>query len=595
MRIKVGEVIEVRGLKITLRINDDSNKEFIFNNGEIFKGISIREFITIERGFKDIVCVVEGEYLSENSMSSTGISDTPKYIRKVEVKPIGYFDNNKFIEGIKYLPMIKDSVFLSSQKQIQSIFNKFTTDDFSIGNLIKENFPISIPWELVFNSHLGIFGNTGSGKSNTLTKLYTTLFDKKSKKMLGKSKFVLLDFNGEYTGNQLLTSQKNKKIYKLDSSNPDGDKLPINSNQFWNHETLSLLFKATTNTQTPFIRRVVSRKLKYNDNTNSLENYIKYTIKENFQTTSPKKETIDLLKKIAEIIGNQGLKDRLAEISWRSDSGVFHHPPSGNSGYFNGGSSNAYESICETLVSEISLEEINFFNELIIRINLQLVNDLISGYVQFEHIQPLLKRVESLADNLCNVISLTDDDTTSELLTIISLRKCNHQEIKKIIPLLVAKQLYTAHKNSVSTPPNKTVHLIIDEAHNILSQQSLREEESWKDYRLELFEEIIKEGRKFGFFLTLSSQRPADISPTIMSQIHNFFIHRLVNDKDLFLLENTISTLDTLSKNMIPNLPKGACIITGTAFDLPLVIQADRLNLGQRPDSEDVDLVKIWS
>lgn len=103
---------------------------------------------------------------------------------------------------------------------------------------------------------------------------------------------------------------------------------------------------------------------------------------------------------------------------------------------------------------------------------------------------------------------------------------------------------------------------------------------------MELFEEIIKEGRKFGVFLTLSSQRPADISATIMSQIHNFFIHRLVNDKDLFLLDNTISTLDTLSK--------GCCIITGTSFNLPLVVQVDKLERQHQPDSEDVNLAEIW-
>ncbi|WP_197718817.1 ATP-binding protein [Legionella sainthelensi] len=149
----------------------------------------------------------------------------------------------------------------------------------------------------------------------------------------------------------------------------------------------------------------------------------------------------------------------------------------------------------------------------------------------------------------------------AKFLTIISLRKCN-QDIKKILPLLLAKHYYELHKNTVDTPPDKTLHLIIDEAHNILSLQSNREQESWKGYRLELFEEIIKEGRKFGVFLTNSSQRPADISPTIMSQIHNFFIHRLVNDKGLFLLDTTISTLDPLSKGMIPCLSKGCCIIT---------------------------------
>ncbi|AQL38644.1 ATP-binding protein [Pseudomonas syringae] len=155
-------------------------------------------------------------------------------------------------------------------------------------------------------------------------------------------------------------------------------------------------------------------------------------------------------------------------------------------------------------------------------------------------------RIDSSLLGLKKVIVIGEEEDKTKLLTVISLRKCN-QDIKKVLPLLIAKHFYHQHKNTVKNPPDKTMHLIIDEAHNILSQQSSREHESWKDYRLELFEEIIKEGRKFGMFITLSSQRPADISPTIVSQLHNFFIHRLVNERDLYLLDNTISTLDNLS------------------------------------------------
>jgi DNA helicase HerA-like ATPase len=178
---------------------------------------------------------------------------------------------------------------------------------------------------------------------------------------------------------------------------------------------------------------------------------------------------------------------------------------------------------------------------------------------------------------------------------VVSLRK-TYQEIKKVIPLLLAKYYYGNHKDKVinDSPPKQTFHMIIDEAHNILSMQSNRESESWKDYRLELFEEIIKEGRKFGFYLTLSSQRPADISPTIMSQIHNFFIHRLVNDRDLLLLDNSISTLDSLSRSMIPNLSKGCAVITGTSFDLPIIVQFKRLAKEHQPDSGDVNLSELW-
>jgi hypothetical protein len=93
----------------------------------------------------------------------------------------------------------------------------------------------------------------------------------------------------------------------------------------------------------------------------------------------------------------------------------------------------------------------------------------------------------------------------------------------------------------------------------------------------------------------LASQRPADISPTIVSQLHNYFIHRLVNDRDLALLENTISTLDSISRSQIPSLPQGACVVTGTTFEIPMLMQIDKLPSEREPDSSDVALNKIWN
>ena len=60
------------------------------------------------------------------------------------------------------------------------------------------------------------------------------------------------------------------------------------------------------------------------------------------------------------------------------------------------------------------------------------------------------------------------------------------------------------------------------------------------------------------------------------------------------MLDNTISTLDALSKTMIPSLPKGACVVTGTAFELPLLMQVRILVREEQPDSEDVNLEVLW-
>ena len=311
---------------------------------------------------------------------------------------------------------------------------------------------------------------------------------------------------------------------------------------------------------------------------------------------SNRKEFLIQLKVIAKHLNNKPLSDKLEKIFWYDKGDKFAYQPVGNSNWEWFENDQGFNANLRHLLDAVDIDKVSTFDELIIRINIQLVRDLIYGYIQYDHIQPLLKRVESSIKDLNKIFDVKEGDAAElPLLTVVSLRNCN-QLTKKIVPLILAKMLYQDHRDSVGNSPNKTLHFIIDEAHNILSQQSNREHEVWKDYRLEMFEEIIKEGRKFGIYLTLSSQRPADISPTIVSQLHNFFIHRLVNDKDLFLIDNTISTLDKMSKSLIPNLSKGCCVITGTAFDLPLVIQVDYIESKEsRPDSDDVDLEVLWN
>jgi DNA helicase HerA-like ATPase len=589
MSIAIGEVISIRGTSIVIELYEESNKETLFYNGEKFNGVSIQEFILIRRGFRDIVARVQGEYLDER------LKDEEKncYIRKVELVPIGYFNSDDFHEGIKHLPMIRDIAYLMSDNQVRSVFGE-VNDNFIVGETLTEEISVSLPWARLFNTHIGVFGNTGSGKSNTLTNLYTTLFNNKLDKFKNKSHFIIIDFNGEYTKNQLISNNEFKKVYHLDTRNDDGDKFPLTNDIFWDEELFGILFKATENTQKPFLNRIVSGRNQFKYIPHSLQNYVKTTIERALISTAQKKEFIDIIREITNLIGSQKLEQVVSQMGWHGLLNKFYFPNTQE--YLNGGDQDsAYNNRFKPQIDQILIGKLSPFIELKLRINTQLLSDLVSGYVQFDHIQPLLKRVEASLTALDRVFDVGDDRPSNKLLSVISLRKTN-QEIKKVLPLLLAKYYYGTHKKNVinETPPQQTFHMIIDEAHNILSTQSNRESESWKDYRLELFEEIIKEGRKFGFFLTLSSQRPADISPTIMSQLHNFFIHRLVNDRDLKLLESTISSLDELSRQMIPNLSKGCCIITGTSFDIPMIVQFSKMSEGSRPDSDDIDIESLW-
>ena len=587
MSIVVGEVISVSGVRISLRIFEDSSQETIFYEGVKYRGVSLREHVSIQRGFIDIVCLVEGEFLDEKKLEAD--AEKTQYIRKVDVRPIGYIVDDKFFEGVKYMPMIRDKASLLSEHMVGKIYGTEGKTSFSIGAMLKENVPINLPWTRLFNSHLGIFGNTGSGKSNTLAKLYTTLFNEKLPALKNKSQFVIIDFNGEYTEDQILPA-KDKQITLLDSKNPK-HKFKIEAAHFWDVETLSLLFQATTNTQQPFLRRVISGKEKFKDV--PLKRYVEKVFEKAFSTGEAKSDALDLSREISRMIDCEPLQDHLKGITYYNKDKFFKH----NNGVFYNSNGNGFADNIKPIIDEhVNLDEIDQFDELILRSYLQLCSDVVFGYAQYEHIQPVLSRAKSSITALRNVLEIIDEQPEQHLLHVISLKKCKN-EIKKILPLLIAKNFYTNHKESenLKSPPSRTLHLIIDEAHNILSEQSTREHEIWKDYRLELFEEIIKEGRKYGVYLTLSSQRPADISPTIVSQIHNFFIQRLVNERDLMLLDNTISTLDSSSKALIPTLAKGCCVVTGTAYDLPMILKIDPLLKEHRPSSDDVDLEKLWA
>lgn len=590
MSIRVGEVIAVQGTKVVLKIDEQSSKESIFHGGNKYKGISIREYLSIQRGFRDIICIVDGEYLDESRIETRDGKAT--FIRKVEARPIGFFDRSGFTQGIKFLPMIQDAAYLLPEERIRSIFERKADGSFKIGQMLKEEIAVGLPWKRLFNSHIGIFGNTGSGKSNTLAKLYTVLFDQKLAHIAGKSHFIILDFNGEYGGEQLAPANY-KRVYQLSTLEQPGaanagDKFPLAPTEFWDLETLSLLFQATLNTQRPFLSRVLTGKARFDDQQGSLNRYAKSKFRQAFCAGEVRPATLDLMRVVARRINHQALDDLLRQVNWHQRAGRFTR-----NGVFFDAEGEDYDHHIAPTVDALDTSGLDDFDQLIVRVNLQLMSDLNAGYVQFEHIQPLLKRVESSLKSMRRVLNIGNAAEDEKVLTVISLRRCNN-EVKKVLPLLFAKHYYNTHKALVASPPDRTVHLIVDEAHNILSEQSTRESESWKDYRLELFEEIIKEGRKFGIFVTIASQRPADISSTIVSQLHNFFIHRLVNDRDLFLIDNTISTLDAVSRSLIPGLSQGCCVVTGTAFELPMIIQVDRLPSGKQPASEDVDLESLW-
>lgn len=593
----VGNVISVKGINVEILMNSNTNTLTYFYDGKTYRGITIGEYVGIIRGPYKIIGKVEKEFLNDKI---NDVEDQSyilnRFKRIIEIKIIGYFYKEKFYFGIKFLPMIFNEVILLNNEEKENIINhglnvnkeKFIID---FGKSIQDDLKINLPINGLFNSHIGIFGNTGSGKSNTLSKLYTELFQHKDLNVKESSNFIFLDFNGEYVGKEMF-SVENKRIIKLSTRKSNSEKIKMKPENFWNKETLSILFSATEKTQQPFINNMLNFYIQDNDvTTDRIKDGVIQSFKHVYEGNN-NKESLNLLKKVYDILNLNYDEIPLVASLWNNTSSSYYL----DKRYFSSNplTSEEIEEFSE-LIYKLPLEHIKTLDKLILLINFQLIYNLRYNNVQFDHINPLLTRIESYKNFINNTIEVTNDVDNSTI-TIFSFKDCN-LDAKKILPLLISKQLYQEHIEKCKDGENiqNTCHLIIDEAHNILSEQSIRESESFKDYRLEVFEQIIKEGRKYGFYLTISSQRPYDISSTIISQINNYFIHRLVNELDLKMLSNTINTLDSNSKNMIPNLSPGQCVITGNLFELPMIVQVKKLDKNASPNSDNADIINLWT
>ncbi len=133
------------------------------------------------------------------------------------------------------------------------------------------------------------------------------------------------------------------------------------------------------------------------------------------------------------------------------------------------------------------------------------------------------------------------------------------------------------------------VVVVVDEAHNFLGREIGSEDTV---ARLDAFELIAKEGRKFGLNICLTTQRPRDITEGVLSQMGTLVVHRLTNDRDREVVERACGEIDRSASSFLPNLRPGEAAIIGADFPIPLTIQIFPPEM--QPISDGPNYQKYW-
>lgn len=558
----IGRIVEVRGINVKAKLFR-LLPPYLINNGIVVSAPKINSFVKTKVGLDTIICQVNGEYNVEKEDKATD------YYIDLTVK--GYIDHGKFIQGLRMLPIVSSNLSLLNNDDYAIIYDFDKDHSFFIGkDLFEINKDIYLNFNNLMPTHIGIFGNTGSGKSNTLANVYSHYIKELNGYVSSNATVLLFDLNNEY-GNNSICNKQHKVIYNLTTRKQSSKRIPFSFENITEDE-MSILLNASIKTQIPTIKHAF-KSLKEEHEEEYYLKYVKNTIR-----NSQKDLFFAIRFRLNEYIKN------INNINWHSNALNFYYSKDDGTRIFN--NSSDFDSI---VLNNI---QINLPAEPLDRFKFELCFSIIRECehgVNSEFLLPLLTRAEKIFNDLKKVFDFEDNSDIFENknLAIIQLGNVNN-DMTMIVPSLISSVIFRRQLEKKQGEEIKSIiNIVLDEAHNILYKE---DDLAVHNNLLEKFEKIVKEGRKFGVFLTVSSQRPSDISSTILSQLHNYFIHKLVNPNDLNQIRKAVAFLDENALNFLTILAPGECILSGTSLSMPIFIQIEELDNETKPNSNNVIL-----
>ncbi len=524
----------------------------------------------------------------------------------------GQFIGEKFIAGTIKKPSLTSTLRLINDEELNIILGSDNVNNIYIGKSpIYPNKNIYANINDLFSNHLSIFGNSGSGKSCSVSRIIQNVFLNKNFLSYNANLFFF-DAYGEYKNAFKDLSNINPNYqYKFLTTNPvdatDGRLvIPV---YLLSVDDIALLLEADNHAQITIIERMyklVRIFARNDDNSKKLKNHliakaIMNVLFSNKSSTAKKSDIFGIVTSCSTEEFN--LKAELQGIGYtRVFSECFGIDRNGEFGesvllneYLN-------KYIDDNLESTITIPKESFFtlNDLVNALNFTLIGE---GFQENKTIQDgaiILKvRLNSLTNSsnsaFFNATEYTNLETYISNLIMNNNKRSQiinvnlegvDDNLAKVIVKILSKMLFDFAKSRTDRA-SIPFHLFIEEAHRYVVKDN--------DVFLlgyNIFERIAKEGRKYGVMLDLVSQRPVEISDTVVSQMSNFLILKMTHPKDLEYIEKMLPNISGDVIDKLNSLQAGTLVAFGNAFKIPLLIKMDMPD--PTPYSSNCDIVNRW-
>jgi uncharacterized protein len=655
----VGTVSSVQPREIQVRLSQEAPQAVALNAGFPTAFPRINGYVLLPNESGATVGLVSRIWMMEaGPLPDDGRSVALPYpTRRLALTPVGTLLSDgggyELARGVTSLPGVGDVAVLPSARQLQAIVEgngddrRLLLGTAPFGN----DAQVMVDPDKLFGRHLAVLGNTGSGKSCTVAGLVRWSMEAAQANLpspppgqahkLPNGRFIILDPNGEYKAAFAGEPEKVGRFVVGEEAGAVSLAVPA---WLWNGQEWSAFTDAKPGSQRPLLLKAL-RALKNSVETDgAILGLMRRTIAGQLtllrqvrshypQSTADWKDNNALAARLVGIV--DGLRADIEKLEGQSFAqlrDVLNSVAKRIEGVVAGrrwaeGKYNPFQQtdielpilwlstelapllpvdtapeIGEDTPVEFDVASLpNRLNDFAVAMG--------SGSVQ--HVEPLINRIEvMLADaRMRSLVSpqggttllgwlnaFIGDDTSTRQVVIIDLSLVPSDVVHIAVSVIArltfeALQRYRKHH----TKPLPTT-IVLEEAHTFVrkdGEHGLNAPAA--DTCRQTFERIAREGRKFGLGLVLSSQRPSELSPTVLAQCNSFLLHRLVNDADQALVRKLVPDAlgDLLGE--LPTLPSQQAILLGWAAPLPVLVRMRDLPKDQRPQSDDPDFWDVWT
>lgn len=607
----IGKIIQIDSQNIIAELYNDIGNylntiDGIRFVGEIGSYVSIIEFN--RKIIAEIIAVEDKNFISNKDLSK------PLDTRVVKLNLVGEICEHHFTFGVSKMPLLFSEINIITETDLHTMLDigeseeKKISDDntrlisLKIGqSVVFPDYSVNVNIDKFFGFHFAVFGNTGAGKSNTIARILQNIFEKQNYSAKG-AKFVIFDSNGEYGAAFEKLNAKNPVIsynyVSCDINENTHFKIPA-----WalSADDWAILLHASEKTQIPVLKRAIDIAKVFFDPDGSddeVKNHILASTVLGILNSSD--STASKGDKIKTILSQFGTDEFKLSANIPNTSKKLNDYLT-----ITYGEMKELDSLIEYCESFIRSDSTN------IVINKDVPYDLseFSQAVQFatlyegslssqriqEYTSTLSTRLQSIVDGIQGkIFAKTEYSSITEYiesllfsnqildLDISMLDDSSSVVITKVLSKIILDYLrFQDHKAEMP------VNLIIEEAHRFVKNEPIIGALSYN-----IFERIAKEGRKYGLLMGISSQRPSELSKTVVSQCSNFIIHRVQNPDDLNYISKMVPYINRSILDRLTYLQTGHALVFGTAINLPTLTKFEEAS--PNTDSSNAKISEHW-